>query len=107
VRKHVWPLSQDVLAEPDRATLARQRCQRRPAGFDREAAQIVAVKLHEIESVEHGNVTGTSTAQRLEVCQPVRTDHDCLAVDREGIRLEARRGLGSPGSGRTSRGRCV
>ena len=33
--------------------------------LSRQATQIVAVKLHQIESVEYGYVTSTSTAQRL------------------------------------------
>jgi hypothetical protein len=54
--------------------------ERRLTRFDRQAMQIVAVKPDEIERVEHGDITGTSAAQRLKVCEPVRPDHAAMAA---------------------------
>jgi hypothetical protein len=70
--------------------MAQERLECRPARFDRQASQIVAVKLHQIESVQHSHVTGTSTAQRLKVGEPVGTDHHCLAIEREALGPETR-----------------
>jgi hypothetical protein len=36
------------------------------------ALTVAAVQLDQVKSVQHGNVTGTSTAQRLEIGEPVR-----------------------------------
>jgi hypothetical protein len=55
----------------------------------------------EIERAEHRDLAGASTAQRLEVGQPVRPDHHGLTVDGKALGLEDRRAFGD---GREPRG---
>jgi hypothetical protein len=96
--EHLRTFRRNVLAEPDHARRLQQGRQCRFAGFERHAAQIAAVILQQIEGVEHGNVTAAPAAQRLETGEPVPTDHDRLAVEREALSFQPSRAFCDPRS---------
>jgi hypothetical protein len=49
--------------------------------FDRQATHVVPSSSMRSKGVERSDVTGTSMTQGLEVCEPVRTDHNCLGPE--------------------------
>jgi hypothetical protein len=65
-----------------------------PLALDqRQAAQVVAVVLDQVEREQHRLAAPASAPQRTEVRRPVITDDHGLAVDRERLRLEASGGF--------------
>src|SRR6516162_8288661 len=49
------------------------------------------ITLEQIEGVEHGDITAAPAAQRLKIREPVRPDHDRLAVEREALSFQPSR----------------
>jgi hypothetical protein len=91
--EHVWTFRRNVLAQPDHARLLQQRRQCCLASFERHAAQIAARQAPRDRKHRARRVTAPPAAQRLEIGEPVRPDHDRLAVEREALSFQPSRGF--------------
>ena len=80
-----------MLNEADGAPLAPAEQGRQPplATDQRLATQVVAVKLQQVEGVEHHSMTIAARAQGVEVRAAVIADNDCLAIDQERSGVDA------------------
>jgi hypothetical protein len=64
--------------------LAQQPRQALLAVAERQAAKVLAIKLQEVERVQHRVADGAMAMEGVEDRDPVRAGDDCLAVEREG-----------------------
>jgi hypothetical protein len=79
-----------VAGRPGFAVTGRDRA---PCLVERQAAQIVAIVLDQVERVEHHRMAGAPGAQRMEVRPPAIADNYRLTIDQERCGVDAEGGI--------------
>jgi hypothetical protein len=87
VREHGRTIVLEMLSEQDpRRCLGHNRGQRRLAGHQRLAAQVVAVQLNQVERAEDDSVVVVMVSKALEIRDAGVVASDRLAVDNDRAR---------------------